>query len=172
MLDTLRFGACYLCLLLFFLIDLQIVPFFFEFDLNLQATFTLPAIYYWAIFRPRLFPAWFLFLLSLLKDLLTGLPVGLSGLMLIGVYSLASHQRNYLSGQSFMMMWIGYAVISAGLVMLLYVLLSLFKLQLLMLEPFLVEGGFMILIFPVILPVLGLLHKILPLASTQGASLK
>ena len=38
----------------------------------------LMAIYHWAIFRPRLLPAYAVFLIGLFQDILTGTPIGVN----------------------------------------------------------------------------------------------
>ena len=60
-----------LCVLLSF------VPISRIFGSSLMPAFAFMAIYYWAVVRPELFPAWAVLALGLLSDLLSGGPIGL-----------------------------------------------------------------------------------------------
>ena len=169
LLHFLRFGAVYLFLLACLLLDLQLAPFFYEF--TIQATFILPAIYYLGVFRPAFIPPWLLFLMGLLQDLLTGLPLGIRSLLFITVYSLAKYQRIYFAGQSFMILWAGYIVLTGILGCGTYLLLSLLLWHLLPVYDFMFEILLMITIFPLMLPFLGLLNKMLPPMGSKSKSL-
>ena len=48
----------------------------------------LVAVYYWAVHRPSLMPAWVVFLIGLFQDLLSGGPVGVGILSLLLVFAL------------------------------------------------------------------------------------
>ena len=46
----------------------------------------LMAVYHWAIYRPNLMPLWSIFVLGVLQDLLSGVPLGLYILVFLTVY--------------------------------------------------------------------------------------
>ena len=74
----------------------------------------LMAIYHWAIFRPRLLPAWVVFLIGLLQDILGGTPVGVNALVFLAVYGAVLSQKRFFMGKSFAILWLGFALIAAG----------------------------------------------------------
>lgn len=74
----------------------------------------LTAIYYWAVFRPDLLPVWLVFLLGLLQDLLTGMPLGVSVLAMVAMHLFVSSQRRIFVNASFLMLWVVFALFSAS----------------------------------------------------------
>lgn len=74
----------------------------------------LIAVYHWAVFRPRLLPAYTVFLIGLLHDALTGFPIGVSALVFLVVYGVVLSQKRFFIGKSFFILWLGFSVIAAG----------------------------------------------------------
>lgn len=70
----------------------------------------LIALYYWALHRPDLFPASAAFVAGFLNDVLTGLPLGLSALLYVGLRQIILMQRRFFAGHSFFMLWAGLAL--------------------------------------------------------------
>jgi len=68
----------------------------------------LMAVYYWAIFRPTIMPPVVVFLIGLMLDILTYAPLGLHALLLVAVQWVVRGQRVFLTGQPFVMIWIGF----------------------------------------------------------------
>src|SRR5690625_4291643 len=85
----------------------------------------LTAVYYWTVFRAELMPAWLAFLLGLLKDLLTGAPLGVGVLELVSMHSFVSSQRRIFVNPSFAMLWVIFALFAAGSLLLSWLLGSL-----------------------------------------------
>lgn len=74
----------------------------------------LMAIYHWAIFRPRLLPAYAVFLIGVLQDVLGGTPIGVNALVFLAVYGAVLSQKRFFMGKSFAIVWLGFALIAAG----------------------------------------------------------
>ena len=74
----------------------------------------LISIYHWAIFRPNLLPIYAVFLIGILQDILTGSPIGVNALVFLLVYGAVLSQNVFFTGRSFFVLWIGFALISAG----------------------------------------------------------
>jgi rod shape-determining protein MreD len=74
----------------------------------------LIAIYHWAIFRPKLLPAYAVFLIGLFQDILTGTPIGVNALVFLIVYGAVLSQKRFFIGKSFLILWLGFSVIAAG----------------------------------------------------------
>jgi rod shape-determining protein MreD len=68
----------------------------------------LMAVYYWAIYRPTIMPPLVVFLMGLMLDILTYAPLGLNALLLVAVQWIVRGQRVFLTGQPFIMIWIGF----------------------------------------------------------------
>jgi len=93
----------------------------------------LMAIYHWAIFRPRLLPAWVVFLIGLLQDVLGGTQVGVNALVFLAVYGAVLSQKRFFMGKSFAILWLGFALIAAGAMAISWAAVSLLSIG--MVEP-------------------------------------
>src|SRR5699024_9319580 len=85
------------------LIILSLVPLRAPEVAPLTPALALTAVYYWAVFRPDLLPSWLAFLLGLLQDLLTGAPLGVGVVALVGMHFFVSAQRKIFVNPSFVM---------------------------------------------------------------------
>lgn len=65
----------------------------------------LMAVYYWAIFRPTLIPTWLCFVVGILLDSLSGMPLGLQAFVLVAAQSLVRDQRKFLMAQPYISVW-------------------------------------------------------------------
>ena len=74
----------------------------------------LISVYHWAIFRPTLLPIYAVFLIGILQDILTGSPIGVHALVFVLVYGSVLSQKNFFTGKSFFILWIGFALMAAG----------------------------------------------------------
>jgi rod shape-determining protein MreD len=138
-------------------------------SLIFKAPFFLMALYYWTIFRPSLLPVWLVFLIGLLLDILSGLPLGLNAIIFIVCRIVILDQRRFLMSQSFFMNWLGFSILNSAYQVSQWLLFSLLALRWISFQdlwPPLVLG---ILFFPVISVVLHLTHKILPPHISQAA---
>lgn len=86
----------------------------------------LVAIYHWAVYRPELMPGYAVFVIGLLQDLLSGVPMGTNALVFLSVYAVVLWQRRFFVGKSFLITWLGFAVVSAGAAVQSWALVSAF----------------------------------------------
>jgi rod shape-determining protein MreD len=77
-----------------------------------QAPLFLASIYYWAVYRPTMVPAWFVFVCGIFLDVMSGNPVGLHGLIFVATQSFVKDQRRFLTTQPFFIIWLGFCLIS------------------------------------------------------------
>jgi len=73
---------------------------------------TLMAVYYWTIYRPDLLPPPAIFGIGLVEDLSTGGPLGVTALVLLGVYALVLNQRRLFLGKPFAVTWAGFVLVA------------------------------------------------------------
>ena len=141
---------------------LNIVAISYPLSGPVKAPLFLMAIYYWAIYRPTLMPSFLVFFAGILLDLLSGLPIGLNALAFVMTQWIVRDQRRFLMGQNFLMIWIGFILLSiiAGLVQ--WALFGLVNLHWPPLYPLWISTAFGGSIFPFVCVVLHLTHKILP----------
>ena len=99
----------------------------------------LMAVYHWAIYRPDLLPAPAVFVIGLLQDALTGVPVGINAAVLLLVYGGVVGQRRFFVGKSFAVTWMSFAIVAAGAAQASWLLASLYHVTLLDPRPVFVQ---------------------------------
>lgn len=65
----------------------------------------LIAVYYWSIYRPDLLPAWAVFVIGLIQDLLGGGPLGVHAAVFVLAWAGIGSQRRLLATGSFSLVW-------------------------------------------------------------------
>ncbi len=121
--------------------------------------FPLMAVYYWSVFRPDLLRLPGLFVLGIIFDALTHLPLGLSALSFIVTAQLVQSLRHIFSDQSYPTLWLGFAALVACLQTTHWLILSLLAWQALPLWPLLLQSLFTLALFPVCAWLLILLQR-------------
>jgi|SRR5690625_3935078 len=108
-----------------FLIILTLVPLRAPEVAPLMPALGLTAVYYWAVFRPDLLPAWLVFLLGLLQDLLMGAPLGVGVVSLVSMHFFVAAQRKVFVSPTFAMLWVFFGLFAAASLLLSWLLGSL-----------------------------------------------
>lgn len=96
---------------------------------------SLMAVYHWTVFRPELLPAFAVFVIGLLQDILSGTPIGIHALVFLIVYGLVLSQRRFLAGKSFAVVWLGFSLVASGAALLSWILVSAYDVALVDPEP-------------------------------------
>ncbi|MDD5585493.1 MAG: rod shape-determining protein MreD [Alphaproteobacteria bacterium] len=108
----------------------------------------LVAVYYWSIHRPDLFRPLPAFAAGLMHDVLHFLPPGLTALVFVAVHQLVLRQRRFFVGQTFFMLWAGFALIMLIVMVVEWLILSAFDGRWMAFLPVLLQGLLTIAIFP------------------------
>lgn len=119
------------------LVLVSILPLHVPGGARIMPMLVLMSLYHWSVHRPHLLPAYAVFFIGLMQDVLGGIPLGVNALVYLVVYGLIVSQRRFLVGKSFMVIWLGFAVIAAGATVAEWLLVSLLNLTL-------VESGAMV----------------------------
>lgn len=85
----------------------------------------LMAVYHWAIYRPDLLPATAVFFAGLLQDALSGMPFGVNAAVFVLVHMVVMSQQVFFQGKSFLIIWLGFSMVAAGAVALMWALNAL-----------------------------------------------
>ena len=109
---------------------------------------SLMAVYYWSVYRSDLFPAAAVFAVGVLNDVLSGTPLGLSALVLLGVYALVASQRRYLYDKPFLMHWAGFVFFAAAAGLSKWAIMSFFDGVVLDLRPTLFQLLMTLVLYP------------------------
>lgn len=88
----------------------------------LSVSLVLVSVYYWAVHRPSALPAPVVFFLGVMADLLGGGFLGVNALVLLVAYAGTLALRPWLVGASFAIVWWGFAILSAGALLLTWVI--------------------------------------------------
>lgn len=155
-------------LIIFFLLILNLVNFAIPHTGDVRPLFLLMAIYYWAIFRPTLVPPVMTFVWGILFDMIAGMPVGMTALLFLVIQWVVRDQRLFLMGQSFVTLWLGFAVTALGYAFIQWALFAIFTLSLPDYRP---AAGTVLLsigLFPLISLILVSTHRFLPQEASRG----
>ena len=155
-----RLCAVYVFMFLLFL--LNIISISAPLYITLDVPFILMVFYYWSIYRPTLIPPSLTFFAGICLDMLSGWPVGVNALILLVLRHNVTSQRLFLTGQPFIVIWLGYMLVSSIALLLQWALFGLVHLQWAAIDPVILSAIIGILLFPIVSLILHVLHKILP----------
>jgi rod shape-determining protein MreD len=79
---------------------------------NFFPALDLMVVYYWSLYRPHVIPNWFVFSSGLIKDTLSGAPIGVNALSYIILRGLAIYKGGPLKS-TFIALWHGFAIFTA-----------------------------------------------------------
>lgn len=148
-------------LLIFLLLVLSNFPFKFGNFGEIRPSFMLMAVYYWAIMRPSTLSPLATFIVGIAFDLMGNFPLGLNAMTLVLAQWLTKSQRKFLLGQSFIVIWMGLALVSFGAGILQWLFYSAFyqHFDLLALRPILMSVIMTAAVFPLIVLPLAAFNK-------------
>ncbi len=132
------------------LVILNVIPTSIPDYAAITPTLALIAVYHWAIYRPNLLPLTAVFALGLLQDILSGAPLGVYVLVFLTAYGIVLSQRRFLTGKSFMIYWLGFAVIAFGAGVESWVLASIWNFALLDFRSLFFQSLILLGLFPIV----------------------
>ena len=124
---------------------------------EVRPVFMLMAVYYWTILRPS--PPFAVFVLGLLLDLLSGYPLGMNALVLVLAQALTTHNRKFLLGQSFLVIWACFALVALVAGSLQWLLFCLYNLSFMPVRLMLASSILSALLFPLSVLPLAAVHR-------------
>ncbi len=143
------------------LIALSIVPFQVAHLGDIRPSFVLIAVYYWSVLRASPLIALLAFAVGLLIDLVSGYPIGMHAIAFVAAQWVTSAQRRFLMGQSFPVLWAGFALVALGVGLLQWGLFSLFNWTLVAPKLILISTALTVFLFPAMVVPLSIVHKAL-----------
>ncbi len=126
--------------------------------------FIYSVIYYWAVFRPKVFPASLAFGTGIVMDLLVGLTVGVNAFVLVSMRWIIVVQSRFLSGQQFLAQWLVYGIMTLLGQFSLWALYSLLSQAFIPLIPVVIGCVFSIALFPLFYGILHNVHRLIEIA--------
>ena len=128
---------------------------------ELQATVALSGVFFWSLFRPASMPAWVVFAIGLLVDLIGFAPLGVGVLTLLATHGFAARARRVLVRQGFVVVWLAFAVAACGAAALAWALTSLLDLRLLPPAPGVFQAALSAGLYPLLAMLLTRAHQTL-----------
>ncbi len=122
----------------------------------------LMAVYYWALHRPNLLPATAVFVIGLLQDFISGGTVGFNATIMVMVFMVALSQRRFFYGNSFLVVWWGFMMVSLGVAVVGWLLACVLFATLLDPGPAMFEGLMNAAAYPVLGWLFVQIHRTLP----------
>lgn len=95
-----------------FLILMSYVPLNFVLSSNIRPAVGLVCVYYWIIHRPDIFNLFSVFILGLIEDILSAVPMGTNIFSLLVLYLLLLNLGRFFNGKPFIVTWYGFAILS------------------------------------------------------------
>jgi len=117
---------------------------------SVMPSLTLCVVYFWAVHRPELFGLFSAFVIGLIQDLLSGVPLGLMTLTLLLTQSGVASQSLFFRDKPFIVHWWGFAIVAAYAAILTWIVAAI---VLGLVAPFsqvLISAILTILIFPLV----------------------
>jgi rod shape-determining protein MreD len=111
--------------------------------------FTLMAAYHWTIYRPDLLPAFSLFIIGTVQDLLGGGLPGVTALLLLLARAIVSANRRHFANRPFPFVWAGFTLLTGGSMLFLWALHSLLAAELLDFRGTVFRAVLTVSVFPV-----------------------
>ncbi len=121
--------------------------------------FAFMPLYFWAMVRPDLMTPFWVFVLGVLEDLLSGGPPGVWAASFLAAYFLIDRQRDMLAGLSGITAIIGFAVSALAACASAYVIVSVYDWQILPLAPVMAELAMTVIAYVFVVFVLGGIHR-------------
>ena len=125
---------------------------------QMQPAWALASVYFWTLFRPASLPAFAVFALGLLLDLLAQGPLGVGVLILLLAHATALRSRRSLTRQGFAVVWLVFILFAAAAATLEWALMSLLTWRVLPPWPGLFEFGMAVGAYPVLATLLTRAH--------------
>ena len=111
---------------------------------------SLIAIFHWGVYRAELFPNYAVFFIGFFQDVLSGVPIGIHTLIYILAYNLILTQQRFFAGKSFYIIWLGFAVVSAVVMFLLWGAISILNGVVIDFAPVISQYGIGVGMYPII----------------------
>ncbi|PQA87340.1 hypothetical protein [Hyphococcus luteus] len=119
----------------------------------------LVIVFFWSVYGPDYLPPLSVFMIGLLQDLLTGGPLGLWPAVYLVTQYIVMSQRAYFLGREQKVVWLGFALASAGAGLILWLVMSLMSGVLLPVRHLLLQFAATVLIYPLFGIAFGELHR-------------
>ena len=134
---------------------------------GVEVPFLLMAIYYWAMYRPALIPAWLLFCAGIIIDLLSAVPFGLNAVIYVVMGWIISRKRRFLMAQSFGNIWLIFGISVFVMMSARWLLFLVSSMPFVSFQSVIYSVLSAMLLFPIMSALLHVTHRILPMGARK-----
>jgi len=103
----------------------SILPIYIQGYPGVLPLLTLMGVFHWAVYKPALLPAYSVFFIGLIHDILHGFPLGVNTVVFLIIFGVVTSQHRFFFGKSFTVVWIGFGIVLAGSILMIWILMSL-----------------------------------------------
>lgn len=132
------------------LVLMSYVPLNFVLSSNIRPTVSLVCVYYWIIHRPDIFNLFSVFILGLIEDILSAVPMGTNIFTLLVLYILLLNLGRFFNGKPFVVTWYGFAILSLLTLFCKWLVVSVYYGQFLPLVPLFFSYCFSVAAYPIL----------------------
>lgn len=126
---------------------------------SIMPPLAMMGVFYWGVYRPDLLNGLSAFGLGVAQDLLAGLPLGVSALVMLLVHGFAMVRRRFFLSHNFLIVWAGFALASAGAFLFTWTLVSLLAGRASAPQSAFIQFLMTVLLFPLLARLMGLAHN-------------
>ncbi|MBF0354307.1 MAG: rod shape-determining protein MreD [Alphaproteobacteria bacterium] len=126
---------------------------------SIMPPLAMMGVFYWGVYRPDLLSGFSAFGIGVVQDLLAGLPLGVSALVLLLIHGFALARRRFFLSHAFPIVWGGFSLASAGAFFLTWLLIFFLAGRAPDPHPALIQFLLTVLIFPLLARLMGLAHQ-------------
>ena len=148
-----------------FLLLLSMVSLSLPYTGTIKPLLILVPLYYWNLYRPSFIPLFAAFAFGILIDLLAHYPVGLHAALFVVVGLVIKSQRLFMLGQPYLMIWLGFAIVSTSVYAAQWLFFMLIHMRFMPLTDLFASNAISILLYPAIAAILTVMQRILPALS-------
>ncbi len=121
-------------------------------DLNLMARpmIGIMCVYFWLMYRPDLFGVFSVFILGMFFDILSIAPFGIYMLLYLIMYVAVTNVSKYITEKNFEILWAGFALLLAGIMLAGWIVSSLYYMQFLPVKSFVFSYLLSVAVYPIV----------------------
>ncbi|MBN2752159.1 MAG: rod shape-determining protein MreD [Rhodospirillaceae bacterium] len=126
---------------------------------SLMPSLTLCVVYFWSAHRPNLFGMGSAFLIGLIQDLVTGVPLGLGALILLLTRAGVATQSRFFLAKPFVVYWWGFCLVALAAAVTSWVMAAMVLGVIIPIGQVLISALLSMAIFPVIFGICGIIER-------------
>jgi rod shape-determining protein MreD len=126
---------------------------------SIMPPLALMGVFYWGVYRPDLLNGLSAFAIGVVYDLLSGLPLGVSALIMLLVHGFAQTRRRSFLSHGFLVVWTGFTLASAGATLIAWLLVSILAGSATDANSAFIQFLLSALLFPLAARLMGLAHQ-------------